>query len=239
MNNRIKLAIVSLLSSGLIACGSSNNNSNSTSTNSYTYEIQMVNLTQNQPLSPVVVIAHSSGYSAFNDGESASMGLETLAEAGDNTELISEAEAAVEYLAHTTTSGSVAAGSGSETLTLQIPSDSASDLRLTVVSMLVNTNDAFTGLDEADISNLALGDSVTFSGPTWDAGTELNTESAATIPGPAGQGTGFDTTRDDSIGRVRFHQGVVTQDDGLTTSALDESHRFQNPTSRITVTRTE
>ena len=72
----------------------------------------------------------------------------------------------------------------------------------------------------------------------WDSGTELNDELAATIPGPAGGGEGFNTTRDDND-VVSFHSGVISQDDGLTTSALSANHRFLNPGARITITRTE
>ena len=49
----------------------------------------------------------------------------------------------------------------------------------------------------------------------WDSGTEANSETAATIPGPAGGGEGFNATRDDSD-TVSFHSGVISQDDGLT-----------------------
>ena len=72
----------------------------------------------------------------------------------------------------------------------------------------------------------------------WDSGTELNDELAATIPGPAGGGEGFNTTRDDTD-VVSFHPGVISQDDGLATSALSGNHRFLNPGARITITRTE
>ena len=232
MNNRIKLVVMTLIPFGLMACGSSSDDNNDQA-----YEIQMVNLTNNQPLSPVALIAHTSGYSAFNDGEVASLALETLAEGGDNAPLIVEAEQADEYITHATTTGPIGPKS-TGTLNIQVPNGDAEDLRLTMVSMLVNTNDAFTGLDEADISSIEAGATMTLTGFTWDSGTELNTEASGTMPGPADGGIGFEATRDDTINLVRFHAGVVTADDGLTSSVLDESHRFLNPTSRIIITRT-
>jgi len=57
------------------------------------------------------------------------------------------------------------------------------------------------------------------------------------VPGPAAGGEGFNVTRDDLVDRVTVHAGVVTRDDGLSTSALDVSHRFDNPVARIVVTR--
>jgi len=72
----------------------------------------------------------------------------------------------------------------------------------------------------------------------YDAGTEANSETAATIPGPAAGGEGYNSTRDDRD-TVGGHPGVISADDGLTGSALDASHRFDNPVARITITRLE
>lgn len=52
----------------------------------------MTNLTNAQPLSPVALVAHDGTFSAFELGQRASEGLEVLAEGGDNSQFISEAE---------------------------------------------------------------------------------------------------------------------------------------------------
>jgi hypothetical protein len=72
----------------------------------------------------------------------------------------------------------------------------------------------------------------------WDAGTEANDELAATIPGPAGGGEGFNADRNDDD-RVAFHSGVISQDDGLASSALSANHRFLNPGAQLVITRIE
>ena len=107
---------------------------------------------------------------------------------------------------------------------------------LSLVSMLVNTNDAFTGLDGGDISELASGESMTFYLNTYDAGTELNSETAATVPGPAGNGEGLNSARDDND-MVTLHPGVITSDDGLDSSTLTAIHKWDNPTAMVTITR--
>jgi hypothetical protein len=38
---------------------------------------------------------------------------------------------------------------------------------------------------------------------------------------------------------VAMHQGVVTKDDGLASSVLNESHRFDNPALGIMIKRTK
>ena len=70
----------------------------------------------------------------------------------------------------------------------------------------------------------------------YDAGTESNDESASTVPGPAAGGEGFNLARNDRDFSA-VHGGVVTADDGLTGSALDETHRFVGPVAKVVVTR--
>ena len=108
--------------------------------------------------------------------------------------------------------------------------------------MLVHTNDGFSGANANNVSNMEVGESITFIGPTWDSGTEANDELGASMPGPDFGGEGFNANRDDPIDRVRFHQGVVTSasvESGFAESSLEERHRFDNPTTGITITRTE
>ena len=108
----------------------------------------------------------------------------------------------------------------------------ADDLRLTVTTMLVNTNDAFTGLNAANVSNMAVGDIKTFMTVTWDAGTEANTETA-TMRGPAagaagggGEAAGYDVVRDDLADAVRLHQGVVTSANAEIQAVRTCLHRY-------------
>lgn len=103
--------------------------------------------------------------------------------------------------------------------------------------MLVNTNDAFAGLRSIDVSGLAIGDAITLNAKAYDAGTELDSESAGTMPGPADGGEGFNANRSDVNNFVRGHGGVVTADDGLSSSVLNQSHRFDNPGMIVTIKR--
>lgn len=220
--------------------------------NSAVYTVSMTNLTHAQPLAPAAIILHESGYHAFNEGEAASMGIEVMAEGGNPSMVIDEAMASTDFLDAQNTGSILTPRMGGEALTLVVPELDADDLRLTVTSMLVNTNDAFTGLNAVDVSNMLVGETKTFMAVTWDAGTEANTETAATIPGPAagaagggGEAAGYDPIRDDVANVVRLHAGVVTSAnaidasrEGLPTSVLGEVHRFDSPTSRIVITRT-
>lgn len=232
--SRIKIASIALSAMVLAACGGSNS-----STPVAQFEVSTTNLTNAQPMSPVAVIMHSSGFNNFVDGRVASLAVESLAEGGDNSQVLSVAAAASQHISSASTVGELQPRSISSVVTLDVPITQLPNLRLSVMSMLIRTNDAFTGLNATDISNMTIGSSRTFTAPTWDAGTELDDELAANIPGFTG-GEGFNATRNDAINRVRFHNGVVTNASpsfGLSTSSLVEADRFLNPTSRIVVTR--
>ena len=251
LNLRTTAPIMALLV--LAACGSSNNNNGQAAVPpppppppppvaDATFEVSVTNLTLAQPLSPVAVMLHRAGFNSFIDGETASLALELMAEEGDNTDVLGEVAASAEHLASGSTAGPVPPLSASDAVSLSFPSDQLDDVRLSVVTMLVHTNDAFSGANANNVSDMEVGDSITFTGPTWDAGTEANDELGISIPGPDFGGEGFNAARDDRIDRVRFHQGVVTStsvESGLATSSLVERHRFDNPTTRITITRTE
>lgn len=216
-----------------------------------TYNVVVTNLTHGQPLAPLAVIAHEPGYYAFKAGEPASVGIEVLAEGGSPAGVIDESKEAIQFLDAAPGSGPIMPGQKSENITLVVPVLDSDNLQLTVTSMLIDTNDAFTGVTGYDISNMEIGESVSFTTITWDAGTEANTETADTMPGPAataagggGAPAGFSEVRDDIIDAVRVHAGVVTAEnaddpskEGLSSSVLDQSDRFDNPTAKVVVTR--
>jgi len=194
------------------------------------YDVTVKNLTYGQPLSPIAVVLHDEG-KLWMVGEMASTELEMLAEGGDNSGILGLS------VVNASVSGSAPLGPGaSQTLTVTI--EDKTDSMLSLATMLVNTNDAFTGLNAVDLSGLAVGDSWSSFAGVYDSGTEGNSEMAGTIPGPADGGTGFEAARDD-VDFVSKHPGVVSNDDGLMTSVLTEAHRFDNPAVHITITRTE
>lgn len=227
-------ALALMLATGLLAGCDDDDSHNDNGQRSYT--VKILNLTANQPLSPPAIILHQAGYKAFTDGEAASAGLEVLAEGGDNSSLLSEAQSSVAHLSSVSGTGPIGPG---VTETYQIQAQNASAAYLSMVTMLVNTNDAFTAANSVNLSDLWLNQTHTLRVPVWDAGTEANTEAAGTIPGPADGGEGFNATRDDRHNFVSFHQGVVSADDGLSSSVLNESHRFDNPAAVISITRTQ
>lgn len=216
----------------LLGCGSDSNNNEpaTTTTATVSYHISATNLTHSQPLSPFLVTLQQSG-SLWQVGEAASQALEILAEGGDNSALANSET----VLTSATDSRPLMPGESSELLL----SYQGEAHLLSFVAMLVNTNDAFTGLTQLDLHSLAVGDSLHLQLPVYDAGTEANTERAGTIPGPADGGEGYNGSRDDILNVVTMHPGVVSADDGLSQSVLLQQHKFANPAVKLTITRQE
>ena len=194
----------------------------------YSYEISVTNLTQAQPMSPIAVMLHDDG-GFWQVGTSASNALEKLAEGGDSSELLDDSI----ILVGKSGSGVLPAGM-SETIMLDIQDNIPA--KLSLATMLVNTNDAFTGINALTIENLAVNESISVFTSSYDAGTEKNSELMGTIPGPAAGGEGFNSTRDD-VDFVAMHAGIVSQDDGLMQSVLTQAHRFDNPSLKVTIRR--
>jgi len=237
------LRVSAVLSAGVLAACSDNNNSTSQlappvveppAEVTLEYEVSVVNLTLGQPMSPVALLIHESTQDAiFSIGAPASEALEQLAESGDNSALLEEIGSVAQV------SGESPLGPGSQqAFTLEVPRDDDTGLAFTLVSMLVNTNDAFTAVNNVDIASLEVGDAMAFSTTSYDAGTEANSESAGTIPGPADGGEGFNAARDDLANQVTAHSGVVTSDGGLENAVLSQQHRWDNPVLLVTLTRT-
>ena len=203
---------------------------------SFRYTVNVANLTANQPMSPLAVVTHNSDFRLFEVGKSASVALEHLAEGGSNAELIAIVNSDSNVYQGVSGNGLVLPGASDE-VTIRLNPDHYGFLSM--VSMLVNTNDAFVGETGLPIKSLAVGESYEMNMNVWDSGTELNDELAETIPGPAGGGEGFNAERNDNADMVAFHAGIISRDDGLTNSTLSANHRFLNPSAKVTITRIE
>ena len=179
---------------------------------------------------------HRPGYTAWNAGSPATLGLENLAESGNPEPFVNEAGFNTNVdMIEMGVSGFTAGNSQ----TINISTSYANNLELTIATMLANTNVAFTGVTNWKVGDLKVGESLTAMPHVYDAGTESNDETSATMPGPAAGGEGYNPARPGNTNVVTIHPGVVTQADGIGTSALTEIDRWLGPAARIVVTRTQ
>lgn len=202
------------------------------------YSVKITNLTAAQPLSPFAYTLHTAAFKPFTIGMPASIGVEMIAESGETADYLAEASANTAVIMANATNGMTMPGEYKEfTVNAMVPMGEEDQIYFSVLSMLVNTNDALTGLNSIALKQLAVGQSWTADALSYDAGTEKNTELQTSIPGPAAGGEGFNTLRDDMADQVTVHPGVITRDDGKADSVLTQIHRWDNPVARITITR--
>ncbi len=135
------------------------------------YKVTITNLTAKQVFSPPLVATHSSSLHVWQLGGMASEGMRILAEEGANMKLIEELKGKAQVF----TADTPLMPGKSVTLNITLRDGDV----LSAATMLVQTNDAFTGLDSISLSG-----SVDKETAAYDAGTEENTELAADVPGP-------------------------------------------------------
>ncbi|QFU21041.1 spondin domain-containing protein [Shewanella eurypsychrophilus] len=193
------------------------------------YRVTVTNLTANQPMSPMALITHQTRFTPWVTGEAANLTLETLAESGDSAGF-----ANLDGVDALVTGEAALAPGMKQSFDLTLTDSESSSFSL--LTMLVNTNDAFAGVNSFSLAGLEVNMIKKFSSIAYDAGTEANSEAKGTIPGPADGGEGFNPIRDD-VDRVYAHSGVISSDDGLSSSVLSASHRFDNPVLAISIER--
>ncbi len=240
----MRLAVLNgLVGLSLVACGGDEApvaSEGGSASAGASYELTLQNLTAGQPLSPAVAIVHNEGYQLFEVGQAAGVGLERLAEGAQTDSLLAEINDLSTVKASATSNGGPVGPGNATRFTIEAgDADPAAErLRLSLVTMLVNSNDAIAAVNgDLNLAMLEVGQQSVTDLISYDTGTEANRETAATMPGPAGGGEGFNPARDDIRDAVHVHQGPVTSDDGLSASALSSIHRWQHPVARLTVRR--
>jgi glucose/arabinose dehydrogenase len=140
-----------------------------------TYEVTITNLTSKQVLSPPFLATHPSSVHVWQMGQPASDGMRVVAEDGMNGRLAMMVEGVATDLSMAT---EPLMPGMSVTLFIKARSGDV----LSAASMLVQTNDGFTGLDNEPLITASPGGAK--ETVAYDAGTEENTEKATDVPGP-------------------------------------------------------
>jgi hypothetical protein len=194
-----------------------------------TWRVTVANLTPpgpgvpgSQPLSPPLFVVHSNRADVWSVGEIANHGVAAIAEDANNAVLESAlAEVRGVGTAFTGAGGPIPSGQA-RTYTVET---SGRFSRLSLLTMLVNTNDGFTGLD----SFRPAGRSSVVSTMAYDAGSERNNELRSHIPGPC---CGNPFVRDPEGALIRHHEGITGRGE-LSPAAYD----WDGPVARITIER--
>lgn len=199
------------------------------------YEVTVTNLTSGQPFSPVMVVSHDAATSLYAVGHAAPDALIPLVEDGINDDMTAYAMSLGGVFHVNNGTGPIPPG-GSATITV---CGTTTASRISVLSMLVNTNDAFFALNgfKAPPAPYAfknagpLTPTLTALANVYDAGTEINNESCDYVPGPFCNSL---LVRDPENGVILAHNGI--HDVFHLESAV---HDWRGPVAHISIKRAD
>lgn len=200
----------------------------------FSYEVTVTNLTRGQILSPAVVAVHDSRLApVFETGSPAADDVALVAEDARLDPLLArlQSDRSVKSAGVLRSAGGPILPGESATLMLSPASIIGLD-RVSIIGMLVTTNDGFYGVNGVMAPSLFPGfgnepEKIYWS-PAYDAGSEYNSESCAFIPGPpCGQHVHDPRTAE---GFIHIHAGIHGIGD-LSRPDFD----WRNPVARISI----
>lgn len=209
-----------------------------------TYRVTISNLTVGQPLTPPVVAVHNSRTELFEVGEPASEGVRQIAENGNNAPLVTAIAGDVNVKDYYQGSAPLvpAANPGGAPFDSQVTFEitTRGNARfLSFVSMLICTNDGFTGLDTVQLPRN--NKRVTYYSAGYETRTEKNTEDFSDIVPPcqglirgavSEPGTGESNPLLSENGVVIPHMGIIGDND-----LARRTYDWADPIAKIEIER--
>ena len=208
------------------------------------FSVTVKNLTHGTWFTPLLITAHDKHTDLFETGESATEALRAMAEGGDISGLLAYVNGRGADSVVDPAGGPLAPGESVRDEFFD--TDRTRNRYLSIVAMLLPTNDGFVGLDSLRIP--VFPGTYVYYLNGYDAGTEANDElitggGAPGVPGipadPGGNaGTGgTGAVAFDANTKVHIHPSVVGDTDpGGGISDLDSViHRWQNPVAEVII----
>jgi len=206
------------------------------------FKVTVTNLTSGQPFTPPVLVTHSDRTGIFALGEDASAELQQIAENGNNMPLVATLHGDVQVhdivegtepiIPASNPGGAPFQSTGTYTITAQ-----GTARYLSIVSMLICTNDGFMGLDTVQLPYR----STTYYAVAYDARTERNTEDFVDMVPPC-QGLIGVTSDDMGTGMSNpliSEEGTVIPHAGINGGAdlQPAVHNWGDPVAKIVIER--
>lgn len=206
--------------------------------------VEVTNATHGIYFTPLLVTAHDAATHLFQPAEAASASLRAMAEGGDLAGLLTDLGGEDGDTVADPAGGLLAPGAITMTT---LDTSTSGHTHLSVVAMLLPTNDGFVGMDALEIPSTT----GTYLYPLvgFDAGTEANDEviTGGGSPGVAGipadpggdDGTGGSgVASTDTNGTVHVHRGTLgdTDPEGGVSDLDSRVHRWLNPVALLRLT---
>ena len=204
-----------------------------------TYEVTITNLTTGQPFTPPLVATHRKSIDLFDVGQPASHEIQQIAENGNLDPAVALATGSSKVFDAQVVLGEVPPLLPGASRTFTVSAVPGAE-NLTWVSMLICTNDGFTGLDTLRLPK-NIGDGSVHYTSGYDAGTEINTETWSDLVPPCAPLTGFgDQGGTGTTNPGLAEGGVIAMHPGIAGGAdLDPAvHGWTGPVAMVEITRT-
>lgn len=214
--------------------------------------VTLTNLTRATWFTPLLVTAHPTSFKSFTAGMAASVEIQSIAEAG-NTDAMQTILPAGSSKVFNPANGPLKPGGSTTTISFT-GGAGTSNSQLSILAMMVPTNDGFIALNAIDIPTTP--GTYTYDVKAYDSGTEANDEKKAAAGGINQPGMIFPPFLNDANGNlassinpnasgfasaakegfVHIHRGILGSA-AAGASALDNTvYRWLNPVARVVLT---
>ncbi|MBX9704900.1 MAG: spondin domain-containing protein [Gammaproteobacteria bacterium] len=214
--------------------------------------VTVTNLTRGTWFTPFLVTAHPANFKTFTLGSAASVELQHIAESG-NIDPMQAILPTGSTKSVNPNNGPLKPGGTSITATLQGGAGTA-NTQLSLLAMLVPTNDGFMALNAIDIPTTP--GTYIYEVKAYDSGTEANDEKKAANGGINQPGLIFPPFLNDASGKlsadinpnatgftnatkegfVHIHRGILGSAGGGASALDNTAYRWLNPIARVVLT---
>jgi hypothetical protein len=207
------------------------------------FSAEITNLTSGIHFTPLIVSAHPSTTHIFQVSTSASVNLQAMAEGGDTSGLAADLMSVSADIVDNPAGGFLAPGAST---TANFTNTDTANTSLSIVAMLLPTNDGFVGMDSLKLPTSS--GTYTYYLNAYDAGTEQNNEvingggtpGTLGIPADPGANNGVGATGITAVeaSNVHIHRGVIGDTDlnGGVSDLDSRVHRWLNPVAKLVIT---
>jgi hypothetical protein len=207
-----------------------------------TYRVTITNLTQGQPLTPPVLLTHNSATGIFTLGEEASPEIQAIAENGNSMPLVTALAGNINV--QQVVVGTAPILPANDPGGTGLASSTSFEIKaygkaryLSFISMLICTNDGFTGLDTVRLPARKM----TLLSAAYNARTEIDTEDFADMVPPC-QGLIGVTSDDPGTGTTDpalAEEGIIIPHPGILggVDLVQDVHGWTDPVAKIVIER--
>jgi hypothetical protein len=204
------------------------------------YRVTVYNMSEGQPLTPPIAATHGQPVSMFSVGSPATNEIRQIAENGNlgpMSSFLGSSPHVSDWIIAGGAPPPILPG-GSRSFYLDA---SGGAKWLSLASMLICTNDGFTGVDSQRLPK-QVGESVTVYADGYDAGTEDNTEAWSDLVPPCAMVTGFGDQGGTDMSNPDLEENDVIRRHPNIQGGADlqiDPHRWTDPVAKIKIERVD